>query len=114
MVTSPRDRKKILFVEDQADHCELAAINLTEYRLVHAHNFAEGLRFATKRYFDLYILDNWLPDGSGVELCRLIREFDPNRPILFCSAAAYASDKRDGKIGRASCRAKVRRLEGEI
>jgi DNA-binding response OmpR family regulator len=47
------------------------------------------------RYFDLYILDNWLPDGDGVDLCRNIREFDPHTPILFNSAAAYARDIRE-------------------
>jgi two-component system, NarL family, response regulator DevR len=40
-------------------------------------------------------LDNWLPDGTGVELCRLIREFDPHNPILFYSAAGYARDIED-------------------
>src|SRR5262245_41968290 len=96
MVTSPKHKKNILIVEDQSDHYELAAICLPEYRIVRARNFAEGLRFATQRYFDLYILDNWLPDGFGVDLCRHIREFDPHTPILFCSAAAFESDKREG------------------
>ncbi|HMB26875.1 MAG TPA: hypothetical protein VKS99_02170, partial [Blastocatellia bacterium] len=66
MATSPTKRKHILLVEDRQDHFELLAFNLEEYRLVHARNFAEGLRFASKKYFDLYILDNWLPDGTGI------------------------------------------------
>jgi two-component system, LytTR family, response regulator AlgR len=37
-------------------------------------------------------MDNWLPDGSGIGLCRAIREFDPHTPILFYSAAAYERD----------------------
>src|SRR5215510_815355 len=93
---SPREQKYILLVEDREDHSDLVSLSLPGYRLVRARNFTEGLRFATKRYFDLYILDNWLPDGFGVELCRLIREFDPHTPIIFCSAAAFESDKRDG------------------
>jgi DNA-binding response OmpR family regulator len=96
MATSPTKRKYILLVEDQPDHCELLALNLEEYRLVCARNFAEGLRFATKKYFDLYVLDNWLPDGTGIELCRLIRKFDPHTPILFCSAVAYEDDIQAG------------------
>jgi DNA-binding response OmpR family regulator len=34
-----------------------------------------------------------LPGGTGIELCRRIREFDPNTPILFCSGQAYSSDR---------------------
>jgi len=96
MATSPTQRKYILLVEDRSDHYDLLAINLEEYRLVRARNFAEGLRFASEKYFDLYILDNWLPDGTGIELCQLIRKFDPHTPILFCSAVAYERDIQDG------------------
>jgi DNA-binding response OmpR family regulator len=37
-------------------------------------------------------MDNWLPSGSGIGLCRLIREFDPHTLILFYPAAAYERD----------------------
>src|SRR5262249_5781742 len=60
--------------------------------LTFARDFNGGLRLARRGYFDLYILDNWLPDGSGIGLCRNIREFDPHTPILFYSAAAYEYD----------------------
>jgi len=87
-----RERKRILMVEDQEDDWEIVELKLPEYKLTFARNFDEGLRLARRRYFDLYILDNWLPDGSGIGLCRLIREFDPHTPILFYSAAAYGRD----------------------
>jgi DNA-binding response OmpR family regulator len=87
-----RDRKRILLVEDHLDNWELVELTLAEYMVICAHDFGEGLRLARRRYFDLYILDNWLPDRSGVELCRLIREFDPHTPILFYSAAVYTRD----------------------
>jgi DNA-binding response OmpR family regulator len=92
-MTSPnREKKHILLVEDTEDMCELLALTLAECRLVYARDFNEGLRLARLGYFDLYILDNWLPDRSGVELCRLIRKFDPHTPILFYSACAYPRD----------------------
>jgi len=96
MATSPTKRKYILLVEDRLDHFELLAITLADYRLVHASNFAEGLRFATEKYFDLYILDNWLPDGTGIDLCQLIRKFDPHTPILFCSAVVDEPNIQNG------------------
>jgi len=93
---SPREQKYILLVEDREDHSDLVALSLPGYRFVRARNFTEGLRFATKKYFDLYILDNWLPDGTGVDLCRHIREFDPHTPIIFCSAVAYKHEIQEG------------------
>jgi DNA-binding response OmpR family regulator len=95
MVNSNRERKRILLVEDQEDAWEIAAYNLGEYALFYAHDFDEGLLAARRSYFDLYILDSWLPDGSGVGLCRAIREFDPHTPILFYTAAAYERDIED-------------------
>jgi DNA-binding response OmpR family regulator len=95
MRNSNKERKRILLVEDEEDTRELAALTFEEYTLVCAGDFDEGLLAARRRYFDLYILDNWLPSGSGVELCRIIRAFDPHTPVLFCSAAAYAHDIRE-------------------
>jgi len=89
---SNREKKRILLVEDQEEAREIVSYCLEEYMLTCASCFDEGQRLAWCGYFDLYILDNWLPDGSGVELCRAIREFDPNTPILFYSACAYAQD----------------------
>jgi len=92
MMNSNREKKRILMVEDHEDAWETAALSLEEYTLIYARNFSEGLRLARRGYFDLYILDNWLPDGNGIELCRVIREFDPHTPILFYSACAYSRD----------------------
>jgi DNA-binding response OmpR family regulator len=79
-------------VEDHEDAWEIAAFVLEDYTLCYARDFDEGLQLARRGYFDLYILDNWLPDGNGIELCRRIREFDPNTPVLFYSACAYPRD----------------------
>src|SRR5262245_19521244 len=95
MANSNSERKRILFVEDHEDTCEVVALTLADYNLIIARDFAEGLGLARQRYFDLYILDNWLPDGTGVELCHHVREFDPHTPILFYSAVAYARDVQE-------------------
>jgi DNA-binding response OmpR family regulator len=92
MANPDRERKRILLVEDNEDDLELVAVKLQAYKFTFARDFDEGLRSARRRYFDLYILDKWLPGGSGIELCRVIRGFDPHTPILFYSAAAYDRD----------------------
>jgi DNA-binding response OmpR family regulator len=89
------NRKRILLVEDEEDAKDLCALTLAEYEITCSSDFDEGLRLARRRDFDLYILDSWLPGKSGVELCRAIREFDPDTPILFYSAAAYERDIRE-------------------
>jgi DNA-binding response OmpR family regulator len=101
MMNSNRGKKRILMVEDHEDAWEIAALSLEEYTLIYARNFQEGLRLARCGYFDLYILDNWLPDGNGIELCRVIREFDPHTPILFYSACAYPRDLQTAFSGGA-------------
>ena len=70
----------------------MVAFKLREYKLAFARDFDGGLRLAQRRRFDLYILDNWLPGGSEIELCRLIRDFDRRTLILFYSAAACGRD----------------------
>jgi DNA-binding response OmpR family regulator len=87
-----RQKKRILFVEDHEDAWEIVELSLAECKLTFARTFDDGLRLARRGYFDLYIIDNWLPDGPGIGLCRAIREFDPHTPILFYSAAAYERD----------------------
>jgi len=86
------DRNRILLVEDVDDARALCAVILAEYTIILASDFDEGVRLAQQQDFDLYILDNWLPDRSGVELCCAIREFDPDTPVLFYSAAAHKRD----------------------
>ena len=60
-----------------------------------ASTSAEALRLSQNERFDLYLLDSWLPDGTGIELCQHIRSFDPATPILFLSADALPQTQAD-------------------
>lgn len=87
---------RILCVEDDEDTCEMLAVAMEgDYELVTAGSVAEGLRLAQSDGFALYILDNWLPDGTGIELCQQIRAFDPRTPIIFCSGVAPERDQQE-------------------
>ena len=57
---------------------------------------AQALSLIQVEHFDLYMLDGWLPEIDGFELCRRMRAFDPYTPILFFSGAPYEADKRKG------------------
>jgi DNA-binding response OmpR family regulator len=52
-----------------------------------------ALKVIAVHKFDLFLLDSWLPDGSGIDLCKAIRQIDAHTPIIFYSAAAYEDDK---------------------
>ena len=90
--------KNILLVEDDQDSCEALAELLGQqgHKAVTAYTVDEGLQLSRSGGFDLLILDNWFRVGSGIQLCRQIRMFDPETPILFYSAAAYETDIREG------------------
>jgi DNA-binding response OmpR family regulator len=49
---------------------------------------------ALSDHFDLYLIDNWIAECSGVGLSKQLREFDRLTPILFYSGAAYERDKQ--------------------
>lgn len=90
-------RARILFVEDDADTRELVRYVLTRanYEVQLAENAEEGTTLARSTSFDLYLIDNWMPGSSGMELCTRLRAYDADTPILFLSGAAYEKDKRE-------------------
>jgi len=91
-MNSPR---RILCVEDDQDICELLGILLSRagYEVKSAPTLEEGFNLARKESFDLYMLDQMYSDGTGLELCRRLREFDSFTPILFFSGHASAIDR---------------------
>jgi DNA-binding response OmpR family regulator len=64
---------------------------LSDWDLTVSHTIAGAMSHYLERHFDLFLLDNWLPDGSGIELCRELRSRYPEMPIVFMSAAAQES-----------------------
>ena len=86
----------ILYVEDDQDTRELVGLMLagSNYKVVPAETHDEALLLARANQFDLYLIDNWLPGGSGIDLCKKLREFNSWTPILFYSGAAYERDKQ--------------------
>lgn len=86
---------RVLYIEDHEDTRELVTLVLEQknYEVVTGATIETGVALATSQQFDLYLLDSWLPDGSGLDLCRQIRMFDKVTPILFYSAAAYEIDR---------------------
>ncbi|MGP3926728.1 response regulator [Streptomyces sp. 8N616] len=58
---------------------------------------AEAVREAARLAPDLVLLDLYLPDGSGLEVLRRIREDDPDTDFLVVSAAKDAETVREAQ-----------------
>lgn len=97
MLMLPTKTPRVLYIEDHDDTRELVTLVLEQrsYEVVTGSTIESAMALAGSQQFDLYLLDSWLPDGSGLDLCRRIREFDKVTPILFYSAAAYENDRSD-------------------
>lgn len=88
-------KKRILYVEDDLYARELAAVFLDQFEVVLGDSQASGLLLAKTEYFDLYVLDVGLAYGNGLELCRQVRTFDPNTPVVFCTADAREASRAE-------------------
>ena len=88
----------VLCVDDDVDACEMLVVLMSSYGIdvSCAGSAAEAWLKMKAESFDLYMLDGWLPQVDGFELCRQIRECDSVTPILFYSGAAYDVDKQKG------------------
>lgn len=60
----------VLYIEDHDDTRELVTLVLAErnYRVTTGANIVDALKLAREHHFDLYVLDSWLQDGSGIDL----------------------------------------------
>jgi DNA-binding response OmpR family regulator len=89
---------KILSVEDNEDSCELLDFILSNegFEVVLCSTSKEGLRLAKQYGFSAIILDYRLPKISGLEICREIRTYDKQIPIIFYTASAYPKEKEAG------------------
>jgi DNA-binding response OmpR family regulator len=91
-------RPRVLCVDNDEDS-RMMVITLLRNALIEAKavgTAAQALSSIQAERFDLYLLDSRLPDLDGFELCRRMRAFDPDTPILFFSGAAFEVDKKRG------------------
>jgi len=91
--------KRVLCVDDHEDTCALVSSILEEYNVIAEYSKAGGLGQAATEKFDLILTDYHLPDGTGLELCVLIRAFDPTTPILLVTCTHSISHEQVIAVG---------------
>jgi len=79
---------RILVIDDEEDIRETldALLTLEGYAVDLAPNGAEGLRRLESREYDLVLLDLMMPDRSGMDVLRDIRERDRQIPVFMVTA----------------------------
>jgi DNA-binding response OmpR family regulator len=81
-------------VEDDEDTRTLVSFVLRAegWEVFSVDNALAAIELATAGEFDLYLIDNWIGDCDGNELCARFRSVDPTTPVLFYSGAVYPLD----------------------
>lgn len=85
--------EKILVIDDEEPTVQLIGMLLERrgYDVVKAYRAEEGLRKAYRHQPDLVLLDIMMPDMSGWEVCKRLREMS-DVPIVFLSARGEVRD----------------------
>lgn len=92
---SSSNKKKILIVEDEHRIVETLSYNLRSegYMVFTASTGEEGLEQYRRRQPELIILDLMLPEMSGTDVLRIIRQENDNIPILILTAKTSEIEK---------------------
>ncbi|MDO4276984.1 MAG: response regulator transcription factor [Eubacteriales bacterium] len=81
--------QKVLLVEDDASLIDglVYSLKKNDYIVSVAKSVKEAKILLKNGKFDLLLLDVSLPDGTGFEICELVRMEDSQIPIIFLTAA---------------------------
>lgn len=90
--------KRILLVEDDNLLNKTLAYNLTSdgYEVTGVQNVRTAAAKLAGSEYDLVLLDINLPDGSGYDLCKLIKPKHPDTVVIFLTANDQESDQIRG------------------
>jgi two-component system, OmpR family, response regulator len=85
----------ILVVDDDQEIRRLLSRYLTEqgFRVTPAGDAREFHKRLEGDRYDLVVLDVMLPDGSGLDLCRLLRQRHPGLPVILVTALREEVDR---------------------
>lgn len=90
--------KTVLYVDDNDDHLELAKLlfEMESYEFIGCRTHLECFDHIKTTEFAAIILDSWLSEKNGFEICAEIRELKPDVPIIFFSADVTVKSRQRG------------------
>jgi DNA-binding response OmpR family regulator len=94
----PKKIMKILIIEDDQRVSELIRRGLEEqdFETDQAYDGLMGKKLALQNKYDLIITDIILPKIDGLELCKVLRQQQPDIPIIMLTALGTTDDKVEG------------------
>jgi len=88
----------VLIADDDVDILSLVRVRLERsgYKVISARNGVEALELARERHPDIAILDVAMPEMTGLEVTRRMREENLDMPVILLTARAGDVDVADG------------------
>ena len=100
----PAGHGRILFVDDEQELVEIGKQMLERlgYEMVARTDPAEALEIFREKpeRFDLVITDLTMPNMTGIQLARELKQIRPDIPVILCTGF---SEKKDSEKAEASC-----------
>jgi len=96
-------RPHVLYAEDNEDSCQLMTVllEMSGIDITCAQGSKNALLLAKKERFDLFLLDLWLHDGDGNDLCVKLRNEFPQIPVVFYTGCATEAERKQGLLSGA-------------
>jgi DNA-binding response OmpR family regulator len=90
--------EKILVVDDEPETVSLLGLTLSRagYTVIKATSGRAGLDIAARERPDLIILDIMMPDLSGLDVLRALRQIYAVPPVIFFTAKSRVEDMVEG------------------
>jgi DNA-binding NtrC family response regulator len=79
--------KNVLVVDDENAICRIVQLMLfdEQYQVQTSQSVADAYRAIEEKPFDAYVMDDKLPDGSGLDVAERIRSKGSEAPIILMS-----------------------------
>jgi len=103
------DAKTILIVEDNELNMKLFndLLEAHDYNILQTRDWMEALKIAREKKPDLILMDIQLPEVSGLEVTKWIKEDENLRSIPVIAVTAFAMKGDEEKIREGGCEAYI-------